>query len=604
MTRLRATLALLVGISQVPGQPLLAQEKKGGVVTTVEVDILSLDVLALDKKDHPVLGLTQADFEVKVAGRVQPFEFFEAPRGPSRRGGADSPEHFVGAAEPIKSDGRPVPHILFFVDLEQLPKEAIRNVATAVQETTAKVAGSARLGLAVQFGGAQVMAWDTGSIEQVLPELEAMHDAALDSSNVTVRQTSGGDGPLDSPLALEGRVNLENLLINDIVIGGGKPAFQNLATYLASERERVKRTIANLRDVAGRFATLEGARHLIFLSQGIERVPGANVVNRLALARAQKRNPMADTKMAIPGQVSTPDANLLGFVPMPLVDLDEARTWLAASGVTVHFLDPLPLGYEMMSAADKYAGSAGQRTNEKKSLEESAVRIADDTGGLSRLSPGRLAGSLDTFLDAAASTYHIGVRLTDVDTRKRYKVSVSVKKPGVTALSRSAYQPKGKPGAATLASVLASDAGNARLKAAADEKRPGAARLAKKPFPIQVVWKGKATMPSNDPGKAFYKLEVQVPHDELRFNPEEDSMLASVRIVVEAKGLEGPFSETFTDDLFLSYTGPEYKEVRGTNAAKTVTLSLPPGKYELSITVQDALENRFGSAVQRIEAEK
>jgi hypothetical protein len=594
--------------------PLAAQEKperKGGVVTTVEVEILSLDVLALDQKDGPVLGLKQEDFEVKVAGKVQPFEFFEPPRGPSRRGEADSPEHFAGSAEPVKSDGRPLPHVLFFVDLEQLPKGAIRDAAAAIQETGGRVAGSARIGLVAQFGGAQALAWDTNSIEHVLPELEAIHDAALQSSvSVAVRSIASDRAATGAPLALEARLSLENMLIDDIVAaeragGDASAAYQALARFLASETDRVKRAVENLRDVCGRFATLEGSRHLVYVSQGIERVPGLNVVTRLQAARASSRNPFgAGTALAVPGQVPRTEASRLGFVPMPLVDLDELRNGLAASGITFHFLDAMPLGADLATAEDRYASSAGQRTNERRALEDSALRMVDATGGISRLTPGDLKASFDTFLDAAASTYRMGVRLTDVDTRRTYKVSVTVKKGGVTARARSAYRPKGNAAVAALASTLAGEAGSARLKAAADSKRPGALRLAKKPLTVSVAWKRKSTMSSKEPGKAFYRLEVAVPHDELRFNPEEDSMVASVRIVVEAKGLEGSFSETFTDDLFVSFSGPEYKEARGTNATRTVTLLLPPGRYELNVTVNDALEGSFGSATQRVEAEK
>lgn len=277
MKELRRALVLAISVLQ-GAAPLAAQERparQGGVVTTVEVEILSLDVLALDQKDRPVLGLKQEDFEVKVAGKVQPFEFFEPPRGPSRRGGADSPEHFAGSLEPAKPDGRPLPHVLFFVDLEQLPKGAIRDAASAIQGAAGAFAGSARVGLVAQFGGAQALAWDTDSIEHVLPELEVLHDAALQSSGSVAIQNAGSGAPTSgSPLALEARLSLENMLIDNIVAAeraGGDPsgAYQALARYLTAETDRAKRAVENLRDVCGRFAPLEGSRHLVYVSQGI-----------------------------------------------------------------------------------------------------------------------------------------------------------------------------------------------------------------------------------------------------------------------------------------------------------------------------------------------
>jgi hypothetical protein len=192
------------------------------------------------------------------------------------------------------------------------------------------------------------------------------------------------------------------------------------------------------------------------------------------------------------------------------------------------------------------------------------------------------------------------MRLSGVDTKKTYAVKVSVKRSGVTALARSAFQPGAKKAQAP--AVLAADARHARLAAAADERRPGAARTAKKPIPVVLSWKGLSTLPSNDPGKPFWKLDVKIPHEALTFRPEEDAMLASVQIAVEASALDGPLHDSFTDDWFLSYTGPEYREARDLEAVRSVTLQLPPGRWELKVSVHDALGDAFGAATARVEA--
>jgi hypothetical protein len=102
--------------------------------------------------------------------------------------------------------------------------------------------------------------------------------------------------------------------------------------------------------------------------------------------------------------------------------------------------------------------------------------------------------------------------------------------------------------------------------------------------------------------KPFWKLEVSVPHEALTFKPEEDALLASVQIVVEAASLDGPLKDSVADDWFLSYTGAEYKEARDTAAVRTVTLQLPPGRWELKVSVHDALGDTFGSGVLRVDA--
>ena len=178
-----------------------------------------------------------------------------------------------------------------------------------------------------------------------------------------------------------------------------------------------------------------------------------------------------------------------------------------------------------------------------------------------------------------------------------------MKTSGVTALARSAFQPGAKN--AQAAATSPPRRGRATLAATVDEKRPGAARLAKKPLPVTLEWKGRSRrFASNDPAKPFWKLDVKIPHEALTFRPEEDAMLASVQIVVEAVSLDGPLRDSFTDDWFLSYSGPEYKEARDRDAVRAVTLQLPPGRWELKVSVHDALGDAFGTGAVRVEASR
>jgi hypothetical protein len=284
-----------------------------------------------------------------------------------------------------------------------------------------------------------------------------------------------------------------------------------------------------------------------------------------------------------------------------LTEVDDLARWLAASGITVHYLDPTSPMNDLPTAEDRGAWQASQRGIERKNLEESPLRFVDATGGLSRLAAD-LPTSLDTMLSAAAATYRLGVRLAGVDTKRTYGVKVSVKRAGVTALARSAFQPGARKGQSV--ANLAGEARRSTVAAKVDERRPGTARLAKKPLPVVLEWKGLSTLHSNDPAKPFWKLDVKIPHEALTFRPEEDALLASVQIAVEAVALDGPLRDSFTDDWLLSYSGPEYKEARDRDAVRTVTLQLPPGRWELKVSVHDALGEAFGAAAVRVEASR
>ena len=595
-----------------------APRRPGEVVATEQVEILTLDVLALDRKDRPVFGLVAADFEVRVAGKTQTLEFFEAPlpgaARSSREGRADSEERIAGRTTPFTPGGSTVRHVLFYVDLEQLPRRAVFDAATAIRKALEHPAAG-RYGLATHLGGVSARVWDADSADAIGQEADAMAaDVTSRTSNLSAaaRGPRGAPLPEDAPSGYEERQIAEKILIDDYLFAfcsgnDTRNETQAISRYLAAEARRVREGVRQLRETCERFAALEGPRHLIIVSEGYERVPGYNFLNRLQAQQRDKCSSGGSISASperlppgLPGSDRSVGAGRFGAPMAPIVESDELARWLAGTGITVHFVDPGSLTRGMPSAEDHGAWQAGLRTDEHKNLQDGPLRIVDATGGLSRLSVSDLEPALETFLDAASATYRLGVRLVGVDTKKTYSVKVSVKKSGVTALARSAFQPGLK--SAQVPAAVTAGARKASLAAAVDEKRPDATRLAKKLLPVTLEWKGRSTLVSKDPAKPFWKLAVSIPHDALSFKAEDDAMLASVQIVVEAASLDGPLKDSVSDDWFLSYTGPEYKEARDTAAVRAVTLQLPPGKWELKVSVHDALGDAWGSGVLRVEA--
>jgi hypothetical protein len=595
-----------------------APTPRAGVTAAEEITVLTLDVIAVDKKDRPVFGLVAADFEVKVAGKVQALEFFEAPapgaaRSP-REGRPDSEERIAGRTTPFTPSGAKVRHVLFYVDLEQLPKRSILDASTAIRKALEHPAAG-RYGLATHLGGVSARVWDADSADAIEQEAGAMaEDAMARTSTLTgTARGPGSQAPQDgSPPDYEERQFAEKALIDDYVEtvcahGDTRQQIQAISRYLMADARRVKEGVRQLRETCERFAALEGPRNLIVVSEGYERVPGYNFLTRLQAQMRDRCSPGGGNSASpqrippgLPGSDRAVGAGLFGAPMVPIYESDELARWLGASGVTVHFVDPGSMGRDLPSAEDRGAWQAGLRSDEHKNLQDAPLRIVDATGGLSRLSVNDLGPVLETFLDAASATYRLGVRLAGVDSTKTYSVKVSVKKSGVTAFARSAFQPVVKN--AQVPAAVATGARRSSLAAAVDEKRPGAARLAKKPLPVTLEWKGRSSLDSKDPAKPFWRLEVKLPHEALTFRPEDDAMLASVQIVVEASSLDGPLRDSVADDWFLSYTGPEYKEARDTAAVRAVTLQLPPGRWELKVSVHDALGDAYGTGVVRVDA--
>ncbi|MGE5347486.1 MAG: hypothetical protein ACM3JH_16150 [Acidithiobacillales bacterium] len=549
---------------------------------------------------------------MKIAGTLQPIEFFDPPT-PLRAAGtppAASPEVVPGTTALVGPDTRPVSHILFFVDLEQLPLGAIHQTAPALREAAGHVPAPARLSVASNYGGASTLVWEEDVLDQIKAAVDSLETAADEEARDNAglgTQSRHGSVPVtgESPRNYERRRTLEMTLIDNLTYALNQPdpnvvaaAWRDINDYVASERVRVREMLKGLRGICEEFARLDGRKALVLVSRGFERAPGFNFLNAVEVAVKGITQPGAvgiQPRAAMPG---LPGSTLQRVSAVPLPEYDDFVRWIAASGITLHFLDP-------SSATDVVGAdvSSSQRfrplADERRNLEDSGANLAAVTGGMARFEPGALAPALATFLDASSGTYRLGIRMTDVDPRRSYKVSVSVKRSGVRALARSAYRPK-LPGSSGPAAVAEAD--RQRIRSGADERRPGAARRVAKPIGLAVAWKGKSSaLPGG--GKNLYKLDVLIPYDDLQFLPEEDSMVASARIAVVAESAEGKGRERFSEDLFLSMTGKEYSDAAGAQATKTLTLTLLPGRWHLSVSVTDLLESRSGVARATVVAE-
>ncbi|HEX5855478.1 MAG TPA: hypothetical protein VFZ57_07640, partial [Thermoanaerobaculia bacterium] len=233
MGRRALAIALALPLSAASGSPQdkppEPTKRPGEVAASEQVEVLTLDVLAVDGKNRPVFGLTAADFEVKVAGKVQQIDSFEAPpaaasrpKGP-REGRSDSEERIAGTTTPFAPEGRAVRHVLFYVDMEQLPKRTIYETANAVRKAM-EHPEAARYGLAAHFGQASARVWDTDSPDAVLAEADAMAADASSGETTTTLATGAGREyrnatpvPPTAPSSYEDRRSLEDSLIEDLI---------------------------------------------------------------------------------------------------------------------------------------------------------------------------------------------------------------------------------------------------------------------------------------------------------------------------------------------------------------------------------------------------
>ena len=503
---------------------------------------------------------------------------------------------------PVRPDARLVSHVLFFLDLEQLPVGAIHETGPALREAVRRMPAPARLSLVSHMLAPSTLVWEEDLIDRVTDAVDGMTAAAEQLAQDSVA-TAGRY--FENPHVYEQRQSYERILINSLLhaidLGSADSitlAWGDIGRYVAGERTRVQEMLRGLRSVCGELARLDGRKTVVFVSRGFERAPGFNFLNAVDVSVRARANPRAgevSPRAPFPG---APGAGAGGLTAMPVPEYDDFVRWIAASGITLHFLDP-SRGTDFVSAEMPTGQRFRPLSTDRRNLQDSGANLADVTGGLSAFQPGALDTAFASLLDASSGSYRLGIRMTEVDPRRSYKVSVSVKRKGVRVLSRSAYQPKAP---ATAAPADVAQADRQRLRAGVDDRKPGAGRQVLKPIALSLEFRGKSSAPPVE-GKGLYKLDVLVPVDDLKFVLEEETMVASTRLSVIAESTEGKGKESFSEDLFLSMTAKEYAAAAGTNAAKTLTLTLVPGNWTVTVSITDLLETRTGIARTTVVAE-
>lgn len=570
--------------------PLGAQEAKpGDVKATVEVTVLSLDLLAVDRKDRPVVDLKADEIEVKVGGRVQTLEFFEPPPPPPAPG-EPPPPRLAGTTLALEGEGRARKHLLFYLDVEGLSRDGLGDAVKAVGESLDRLDVSTRVSAVSHFGSAGRLVWEEVSLDRIRTEVERLVELLpAEEQSATASGpgfSGGGAGPVRS---WEARRRRERDLVDALLRAASdfelRIAQRDIDEYLRGERLRAEQALEELRKTCEVFAELEGRKQIVLLSEGFERNPGVNFLNFLASARAKKKSFLTggDGFASLPPTVTQLQAGSLN-------GLESFEAWIAASGISLHFVNPVQR-MEVPTAEHRGAELVRNGSAEKFAFEEVPSRLAERTGGLEALTIGGLAPLLAT----VRSTYRVGVRLQGVEIGKPYKVSVTSKRKGVTVHHQSAFLKA--PGSKSVAATEVAQADRALADTRRDDKREGAIRLTGPPIPLKIEWKGKARADAKHPGRSFYRAELVVPYADLKFVVAGDGLIANARLSLTAIGIGGTTGEDeSTLDESPSFTGEEYRGALDRSLSRQVLLSLAPGKYRLSASVSDQIEGRSGAA--------
>lgn len=574
-----------------PGEPADA-----GFGERIEVGLVNVDVWLSDAAGQPVTGLTVDSFEVLHDGQPVPISHFTEvrPEAAIRRPAADAATEPAGAVSPTEAFPS---HLVVYFDRSRLhPNRYPALVRSLEQFLDAEPIDSERVlilrqdrGLAVEApfgssrqelgqaldrlakgtaGGLDLETETRLALEAISESWEQSQDAAGSgiSGLAAVPSTAGTGQPPGSGSGGAGTGG-PRAVVGGVGSGSGPDAcgmFVNqvqpiLDSWTRSNSQRVAVTLSNLASTAGFLAGLPGVKTLLYMSDGLETQPGAELATY-----ASSLCPAAGTDL-ITGTLA--DQMTAGFRDLTR----HANT----NRVTIYSLQTSglrALGSSDASGGRQARGGGGARArgafeaSKRAGDREGLGLIAEETGGRAVYSQNDLGPELSRIGSELQHYYSLAYQPPAGGSggdRRQHDIEVRLADRSLTPRYRRGY--------------LEKDPTQWLV-----ERIEGALNLGITSNPLAVRL-GAGAVEEPSPGTYRMPLHVMVPVERLAFLPSQGSFFADLRLHILTRAVDG--NELVSQDKSFRVQGSP--EATGF-ADLAVALELVAGTHVTAIGVQDA----------------
>lgn len=410
---------------------------------SVEVELVSVDVLATDGAGRPVTDLVREDFRLSDEGRPVEIRHFSAPAAePRARGGGEG-----GGGTPrgsAKAAGAPDLLVLFLDQLHLTPgsrRRALRQLAAVLSQRldeqtevlVASFAGTVEVPLSPTRDRKRL--WKVLA-QEVLHGAEALQ---LDRDKSRILY--------DLRLALETDVEaLQAFLPPDQVMDAACSSTGLFArTYVDQEWALVEATGNALREFLASLAAYPGRKTLVHVSDGVPQVAGLRPMEFLISlcdgSAAQSLGLGSHSVLAC----CPPARSFPATARLELQGYDTAEVWeqvvaeANVQRVTLYTLQALGLTAPAASSVDAERATSSLDLYTRANDQDPLVRMAEETGGRTMLNTNDFQQDLGRMLDDRTSRYELGFYPQGAVDRTVHSLELEVDRPGVRLRYRRSY---------------------------------------------------------------------------------------------------------------------------------------------------------------------
>jgi len=520
----------------------------------VDVQLVNVEVWVSDNRGRPVTGLGPEDFEVREDGDPVTVDFFSevtdavsarpleagvpAPEPESTAGGAVAePAHLVLYFDDLHlgpaSRKQAIEDLRAFLDEEKFPAERVLIFRQDRDLVTEAYFGSSSEDLDIaleRIGASPGMGGQSQQAKRLAVQRlnQLWQDARVLASSGSSRRTTA-PAPCES------------------FVRRALPEVENSARI---GRDRIGATLDHLTTTVRFLAALPGLKTLLYISDSLERSPGADLRDFITGVC-----PAGDRFRSL-----TPVEELsTGF--------HELTRHANANRVTIYSLQANGLRSSFLSLAEQSSidfQGANPFNSSVREVERGGMAVlADETGGRAIFNRNQFGGELEQIANEMASYYSLAYRPPHGGDRGEHQIRVRVRGRNLQVRHRRGYRDKSS-------DQRMSEQLDGALYLGLVENRLG-------------VRLGAGRVRAAGGGKRRLPLHVMVPAARVAFLPFEDKEMAQIRVEVASRHAQT--SKVVRDEKTFLVEAPPDRDTRTLDLV--FNIDIPDGLNLVAVGVRD-----------------
>lgn len=520
---------------------------------TIEVSVVSIDVVVRDGEGNLVRGLTRADFKLFVDGRQVEISNFSATEPEAAKAATPPP---AAQATPLPLEPAAPPQhlaLVLFVDNANMRpfdrNRLFKQIRTFLQKT---LTPGDRVLLVTHDPGLHVRHSFRDDLASLAPTLDQIERESAVGLNRDISKREELD------------------MLRDVVksTGCSRAASQAMSqahaaaeSALADERE----TYASLHHLLRSLGGLDGRKALLYVGDGMATHAGMDFFGMI-------QDLCPSQSLAL----ETLDAT----APMRQVIADANANLVSLYTLEARGLDP----YVSVEHAGRPLLSFETTRQVAIDRQDSLLNLARETGGRAAINGNDFSHDLEAISAELGTSYSLGFTPTQAGLGKAHQIRIQLDRPGLRASYRTSYRDR------TPQERLEGQVEAALLHGQADN-------------PLAASLKVGTATPAEH-GRVLVPVQVRVPFAKLVLLPREDGRHGRVAIVVGDLDARGGMAPLQHMQLPLRIPEADAKRILSSHLGYGVKVLVEPGHQRLAFLIRDELARVSSCVTQEIEVDK